>query len=105
MTDNQIKDIVNNVPHAFDQLYWSMADTTYKEELFLSIILSLKIPQERALKLQSKIFPKNKLLRRILKEEVIECMGCYGKNNIGVSFYRSYENVYLERGKGTKQIK
>ena len=105
MTDNQIKQTINNLPHAFDSEYWNLANTTYKEEVFLSIVLSLKIPKEKALKLQSKIFPKNILLRQILKEEVVECMGRYGKGNIGVSFYGSYENVYLEHGKGTKQIK
>ena len=71
MTDNQIKQTIHNLPHAFDSEYWNLANTTYKEEVFLSIVLSLKIPKEKALKLQSKIFPKNILLRQILKEEVV----------------------------------
>ena len=101
---NNIKNILCNLPHAFDKLYWSMADTTYEEELFLAIIKAYKIPKEEAIKLQSKIFPGNKILKQILKEEIVECMGCYGKGYIGVSFYGSYENKYNGEGKGTTLI-
>jgi len=91
-----IKSILDKLPHAFDYPYWNMADTTYKEELFLAIILTYKIPKEEALKLQSKVFPRNKLLRQILKEEVIECMGCYGKDFLGTSFYGTYTNKNIK---------
>lgn len=89
-----IKNIIKNLPHAFDYPYWNMADTTYKEELFLSFILVTNTPKEEALIIQSKVLPKNRLIRQILKEEVIECMGCYGKNHIGTSFYGTYTNAY-----------
>lgn len=94
MNGRKIKLLLEELPHAFDFPYWSRADTTFKEEIFLAIIKVQKIPKEEALKLQSKIFPKNKLIRQILKEEVIECMGCYGKGNIGTSFYGTNTVVY-----------
>lgn len=94
MTEKEIKLLLEELPHAFDFPYWDMADTTFKEEIFLAIIRTQKVPKEEALKLQSKIFPKNKLLKQILKEEVIECMGCYGKEYIGTSFYGTSTVVY-----------
>jgi hypothetical protein len=83
---------LEELPPAFDDLYWDMADTTFKEEVFLSMIKAFDLPKDNALNLQSKIFPKNKLLRQILKEEVIECMGSYGKNYLGTSFFGTYKN-------------
>lgn len=99
-----LKSIIDRLPHAFDSLYWGMGETTYKEEVFLSIIESLKIPQKQALQLQSKVFPKNRLLRQILKEEIVECMGSYAKGAIGISFYGTYENISLGNGKGTQKV-
>lgn len=40
-----------------------------------------------ALKIQSKVLPKNKLVRSILKETVRGCMGTYTENTSNVSFY------------------
>lgn len=102
MKTMEIKEIIDGLPHAFDDLYWNMANTTYKEEVFLSIVRALKIPQQEALKHQSKIFPKNKLIRQILKEEVIECMGSYGAGFMGTSFYGTYSIVY--NGRGTTKV-
>ena len=82
-----ITDILNNLPNAFDKYYWSMADTTYKEEIFLAFIISTKTDKIEALKIQSKVLPKNKLVRSILKETVRECMGTYTENTSNVSFY------------------
>ena len=82
-----ITDILNYLPHAFDQYYWSLADTTYKEELFLAFIISTKTDKTEALKIQSKVLPKNKRVRSILKETVRECMGKYTENTNNVSFY------------------
>jgi hypothetical protein len=92
MNHKQIKATLDYLPHGFNKIYWSMGDTTYKEEVFLAIIKAQNIPQTDALKLQSKLFPKNRLLRQILKEEVVECMGCYGKGFLGVSFYGNIIN-------------
>ena len=89
---NRLNRILNNLPHAFDKFYWDMADTTYKEELFLAIILTDNICKEDALKIQSNVFPKNRLIRQILKEEVIEANGCYGKDFLGTSFYGTFTN-------------
>ena len=97
MTEREIKSLLEYLPHAFGKLYWDLADTTYAEEVFLAIIKTQKIPKEKALKLQSKIFPKNKLIRQILKEEVTECMGCYGKGYIGTSFYGTNTKYYDKR--------
>jgi hypothetical protein len=87
MKNSEIKSFIELLPHGFNSLYWNLANTTYSEETFLALIKSLKIKQERALKLQSKIFPGNRLLRKILKNEVSESMGVYGDFKDGDLFY------------------
>lgn len=104
MKAKQLKGILDRLPHAFDHPYWDMANTSYKDEVFLAIIQEFKIPKEEALKLQSKVLPGNKIVRQVLKEEAVECMGCYGKDYIGTSFYGSYVNEYNREGKGVIKI-
>ena len=92
---NIIKGMLENVPHAFDDLYWDMANTTFKDEMFLAFIVTTKTQKEEALKIQSKVLPGNRLVRNILKEEVTECMGSYGKGFLGTSFYGTHTKKYI----------
>lgn len=92
LTVKVFRELIDNLPHAFDKIYWSLGNTTYKEEVFLTVVIAFKIPQKEALKFQSKIYPKNRLLRQILKGEVIEYMGTYEKFNSGAKFY---DNIKL----------
>lgn len=77
-SEKMIRTTLDSLPHAFDYLYWNLADTTYKEEVFLALLKANGIVKQDALKMQSKIFPKNRLLRKIIKGEITESMGCYG---------------------------
>ena len=38
--------VKNNLPHAFEHLYWNMADTSYKEEVVKAIMEEYKLDVE-----------------------------------------------------------
>lgn len=86
--------IKNGLPHAFDYRYWEMADTTYKEEIALSVIEQFKMKPEVAKSFLRKCglfkneFP---ILYYWLDGQIQEGMGVYtGVTEIGKKFMNNY---------------
>jgi hypothetical protein len=82
--------IKNSLPHAFDHHYWSMANTTFKEEIAWSYINDLGLNVEASKKflrmcgLPKKDYP---ILYYVLDGHLKESMGAhYGVTPIGDKF-------------------
>lgn len=87
---------VNALAHAFNSVYWNMADTSYKEELCITFIEENKIPIVEAEKMLYRVGitkRDNPFVYLYLNNHIEQIMGMY----TGVTDFGK-RKLYLIRG-------
>lgn len=77
----QIKKLIESLPHAFNSLYWNMAETSYNEEILIAAWEENIIEDHEAKTLIHDLFDDRQLLYDIIDGKAKDVMGRYIYNN------------------------